>query len=99
MSPTRSRSTGGGRAPTTGSFACSPASTASAAPRPTRSRCPPATPAVDLGCGTGANLRHLRDRVGPTGTVVGVDLTPGMLARAESRVERAGWQNVHLVPG
>jgi ubiquinone/menaquinone biosynthesis C-methylase UbiE len=54
---------------------------------------------VDLGCGTGANLRHLRDRVGPTGTVVGVDLTSGMLARADSRVERAGWQNVHLVQG
>jgi ubiquinone/menaquinone biosynthesis C-methylase UbiE len=59
----------------------------------------PGDTAVDLGCGTGANLRHLRDRVGPTGTVVGVDLTAGMLARAESRVERAGWQNVHLVRG
>lgn len=55
--------------------------------------------AVDLGCGTGANLPHLREAVGPTGTVVGVDLTPGMLARAERRVEAAGWENVHLVRG
>jgi SAM-dependent methyltransferase len=54
---------------------------------------------VDLGCGTGANLPHLRERVGPAGTVVGVDLTPGMLAEAEKRVERAGWRNVHLVRG
>ncbi|MFB6071485.1 MAG: class I SAM-dependent methyltransferase [Halobacterium sp.] len=54
---------------------------------------------VDLGCGTGANLRHLRAAVGPSGTVVGVDLTPGMLARAGERVERAGWRNVHLVRG
>jgi ubiquinone/menaquinone biosynthesis C-methylase UbiE len=59
----------------------------------------PGDTAVDLGCGTGANLGHLREAVGPTGTVVGVDLTPGMLAEAEQRVERAGWQNVHLVRG
>lgn len=54
---------------------------------------------VDLGCGTGANLPHLREAVGPTGTVIGVDLTPGMLARAEDRVDAAGWRNVHLVQG
>ncbi|MFC3478855.1 class I SAM-dependent methyltransferase [Halobacterium litoreum] len=54
---------------------------------------------VDLGCGTGANLPHLRDAVGPEGTVVGVDLTPGMLAEAGTRVERAGWENVHLALG
>jgi ubiquinone/menaquinone biosynthesis C-methylase UbiE len=52
---------------------------------------------VDLGCGTGANLPHLRDAVGSDGTVVGVDLTPGMLAQARERVEDAGWENVHLV--
>jgi ubiquinone/menaquinone biosynthesis C-methylase UbiE len=54
---------------------------------------------VDLGCGTGANLPHLRDAVGPEGAVVGVDLTPGMLSQARERVERAGWRNVHLVQG
>lgn len=59
----------------------------------------PGDTVVDLGCGTGANLPHLREAVGPTGTVVGVDLTPGMLARAERRVEAAGWRNVHLVRG
>jgi len=59
----------------------------------------PGDTVVDLGCGTGANLPHLREAVGPTGTVVGVDLTPEMLARAEQRVEAAGWRNVHLVQG
>lgn len=54
---------------------------------------------VELGCGTGANLPHLRDAVGSRGSVVGVDLTPGMLDRARSRVERAGWRNVHVVRG
>lgn len=54
---------------------------------------------VEMGCGTGANLRFLRERVGSEGRVVGVDLTPGMLERALERVERADWENVTLVRG
>ncbi|MFD1586835.1 class I SAM-dependent methyltransferase [Halorientalis brevis] len=52
---------------------------------------------VDMGCGTGANLPHLRERVGPDGAVVGLDVTPELLDRARERVDREGWQNVHLV--
>jgi ubiquinone/menaquinone biosynthesis C-methylase UbiE len=54
---------------------------------------------VDVGCGTGATLPHLRERVGPSGTVVGVDFAPGVLARARERVESRGWSNVHVVRG
>jgi len=54
---------------------------------------------VDLGCGTGANLPYLREAVGPSGTVVGVDLTRGMLDRARRLVDAAGWRNVHVVQG
>jgi ubiquinone/menaquinone biosynthesis C-methylase UbiE len=54
---------------------------------------------VEMGCGTGANLPHLRERVGPGGTVVGVDFTPGMVATARRRVAREGWTNVHVVRG
>jgi ubiquinone/menaquinone biosynthesis C-methylase UbiE len=54
---------------------------------------------VDMGCGTGANFPYLREAVGPAGTVVGVDFTPGVLARARSHVRRAGWDNVHVVRG
>jgi len=54
---------------------------------------------VDLGCGTGANLPYLREAVGPSGTVVGVDLTRGMLARAQRLVDANGWRNVHVVQG
>lgn len=57
----------------------------------------PGDTAVDLACGTGANLPHLAGAVGPTGRVVGVDLSPGMLERARQRVERGGWRNVELV--
>lgn len=54
---------------------------------------------VEMGCGTGANLPYLRDRVGPAGQVVGVDLTRPLLERAADRVATAGWRNVHLVHG
>ena len=52
---------------------------------------------VDLACGTGANLPLLVRAVGPTGRVVGVDLSPGMLEKARQRAEAHGWRNVELV--
>ncbi|ELZ27125.1 methylase involved in ubiquinone/menaquinone biosynthesis [Halogeometricum pallidum JCM 14848] len=54
---------------------------------------------VEMGCGTGANFPYLRERVGPEGTVVGVDFTPGVLAVARERIRREGWENVHVVRG
>ncbi|MFD5324846.1 class I SAM-dependent methyltransferase [Streptomyces sp. NPDC127092] len=42
----------------------------------------PGDAVLDAGCGTGRALPPLRDAVGPTGTVVGIDLTPEMLAEA-----------------
>jgi ubiquinone/menaquinone biosynthesis C-methylase UbiE len=52
---------------------------------------------VDMGCGTGANLPYVRDRVGPTGRVLGVDFTPGVLAVARDRL--ADIPNVGVVRG
>jgi SAM-dependent methyltransferase len=43
--------------------------------------------AVDAGCGIGRALPALRDAVGADGTVIGLDLTPEMLAEARSK----GW--------
>ena len=54
---------------------------------------------IEMGCGTGANLPYFRERVGPDGTVVGVDFTRGMLDRAATRIAREGWANVYLVHG
>ena len=42
----------------------------------------PGETAMDAGCGTGRALPHLRAAVGPTGHVLGFDLTPEMLATA-----------------
>ena len=41
---------------------------------------------LDVACGTGVVSRLAARRVGPTGTVVGIDLNPGMLAVARSVV-------------
>lgn len=38
---------------------------------------------LDAGCGTGRALAPLRAAVGPTGSVLGADLTPEMLAAAQ----------------
>ncbi|MFC7173040.1 class I SAM-dependent methyltransferase [Haloplanus litoreus] len=59
----------------------------------------PGDTVVDVGCGTGANLPALRERVGPSGTVVGVDFAPGAVARARAHVAREGWTNVHVCRG
>jgi SAM-dependent methyltransferase len=48
--------------------------------------------AVDVGCGTGRALPHLRAAVGRDGKVLGVDLTPEMLATARQRGRHLdGW--------
>ncbi len=54
---------------------------------------------VEMGCGTGANLPYLRERVGPEGRVVGVDFTPGVVRVARDRVAAEGWENVGVVRG
>jgi ubiquinone/menaquinone biosynthesis C-methylase UbiE len=57
----------------------------------------PGDTVVEMGCGTGANFAQLRGRVGPEGRVIGIDVTREMLRRARERVDRAGWNNVHLM--
>ncbi len=49
---------------------------------------------LDLACGTGLNLAHLRERVGEEGHVTGVDLVPAMLRLANQRIARHRWKNV-----
>ena len=51
----------------------------------------------DLACGPGINFERLRDEVGPDGTVVGLDYSPGMTSRAVDVVDEMAWSNVHVV--
>lgn len=52
---------------------------------------------LEVGCGTGRNLRLLREAVGPAGEVVGVDASSGMLERARRLVAKNRWGNVRLI--
>jgi len=60
-------------------------------------RLQPGDAVLDLACGTGPNHPYLVQQVGSTGSVFGVDLSSGMLARAQRQASKHGWQNVHLL--
>src|SRR3954471_10408981 len=52
---------------------------------------------LDVGCGCGQTLLQLADLTGPSGHVLGVDISPPMLARAQERV--AGRPTIALALG
>ena len=52
---------------------------------------------LDAGCGTGLCLGWLRERVGPVGTVVGIEESPEMAAVAREHIAHEGWRNVTVV--
>ncbi|MFQ5344145.1 MAG: class I SAM-dependent methyltransferase, partial [Anaerolineae bacterium] len=57
----------------------------------------PGSTVLELGCGTGLNFPFLQQAVGPKGKIIGVDLTPAMLAEAKAKIQKHGWSNVELV--
>jgi ubiquinone/menaquinone biosynthesis C-methylase UbiE len=57
----------------------------------------PGDTVVELGCGTGLNFEFVQQAVGPTGKIIGVDLTDSMLDVARERIAAQGWTNVALV--
>jgi ubiquinone/menaquinone biosynthesis C-methylase UbiE len=57
----------------------------------------PGAHVMEIGCGTGRNLPYLRDAVGPQGRVYGVDISAGMLERAQALRDQNRWDNVELI--
>lgn len=56
----------------------------------------PGMTVLDAPCGTGQSLPDLAAKVGPSGAVVGVDASSGMLGKARRRVEKSGLVSVSL---
>jgi demethylmenaquinone methyltransferase/2-methoxy-6-polyprenyl-1,4-benzoquinol methylase len=54
---------------------------------------------LEVGCGTGRNLKHLVNAVGADGKIYGADISEGMLAQARKLCERNHWRNVTLLHG
>lgn len=52
---------------------------------------------LDVGCGTGLSFAPLREGIGPHGRIVGIELSPDMLAKARERIAREHWAQVQLV--
>jgi SAM-dependent methyltransferase len=54
---------------------------------------------VDVGCGGGASARAIAARVAPSGSVVGLDISVGLVKEAARRAAVAGVSNVRFVAG
>jgi arsenite methyltransferase len=59
----------------------------------------PGQTVLDLGSGAGVDCFLAARRVGPEGTVIGVDMTDEMLAKARSNAARGGFSNVEFRKG
>ena len=57
----------------------------------------PGNRALDVGCGPGGSLPYLRDAVGPSGEVVGVEISHEVAINAQRRIDRHGWSNVQVI--
>jgi ubiquinone/menaquinone biosynthesis C-methylase UbiE len=51
---------------------------------------------LEVGCGTGRNFPYLYEAVGRPGYIYGVDLSAGMLRKADMMRNRQGWNNISL---
>ena len=54
---------------------------------------------LDVGCGAGAALLAAAEVVGPTGSVIGIDLAEGMVGRARQAVRERALENVVVQVG
>lgn len=54
---------------------------------------------VDVGCGTGLDSFIAADIVGPSGQVIGVDMTPAMLEEARQGADELGLDNIEFREG
>ena len=52
---------------------------------------------LEVGCGPGTTAIELATRVAPDGEVVGVDISPAMVAAATRRAAAAGVDNIRFV--
>ncbi|MBI1807793.1 MAG: methyltransferase domain-containing protein [Ignavibacteria bacterium] len=52
---------------------------------------------LDMGCGPGGSFPYIVDVVGPSGEVVGVEISPEVTINARRRIARNEWRNVRVI--
>lgn len=52
---------------------------------------------IDAGCGNGGSFPHLLNQIGPSGEVVGIEISAAMAERARNHIQENGWKNVKLI--
>ncbi|MFC1941026.1 class I SAM-dependent methyltransferase [Chloroflexota bacterium] len=57
----------------------------------------PSLTVLDIGCGTGLNFGLIMSVIGDQGTLIGIDSSARMLAKAQRRINSQRWENVHLL--
>ena len=57
----------------------------------------PGARVIDAGCGSGGSFPYLVAAVGPTGTVVGIELSQASGSHARRRAQKNGWHNVEVL--
>ncbi len=59
----------------------------------------PGDTVLDFGCGTGLSFALIERSIGPDGRIIGVELSPSMLAKARQKISIHKWENIHLIEG
>lgn len=54
---------------------------------------------LDVGSGSGTDVLYAALKVGPKGTVYGLDITPAMIAKARMNIAKMGARNVQILEG
>ena len=49
---------------------------------------------LNLPCGTGQNFEYYQKYLSNSGTIIGIDISQGMLEKAEEKVQKNNWKNV-----
>jgi len=59
----------------------------------------PGDTVLDIGSGSGTDVLYAALKVGPKGTVYGLDITPAMIAKARTNIAKTGARNVQILEG
>lgn len=52
---------------------------------------------LDAGCGAGGSFQFLRNKVGSSGEVVGIEISPETVINTLKRIDENKWANVHVI--